>query len=123
MRILTPWLPAIMLLLPAAVTAQQPAIENALAKGQAADLGVHFHSTVELSIPGTEDVYAADKAVTLLADFFTRAVVKGYKRNHLSTPQDGRTHYSIGDLQTAKGTYRITLYYNAARKITEIKIQ
>lgn len=112
-----------LLLLSISATAQQPGMESALQKGSAADLGLYFNKSIDLSIPGTEDSFTADQAVTVLADFFTSQTVKGYKRVHLSSSQDGRSKYSIGDLYTAKGTYRITLYFDVQDKITEIRIQ
>jgi Domain of unknown function (DUF4783) len=78
---------------------------------------------VELSLPGMEDTLPSDKAVDKLTDFFNKAVIKGYRRNHLSTPQEGRSNYSIGDLYTGQGTYRMTIFFDSEKKITEIRIQ
>jgi hypothetical protein len=102
---------------------QQAEVEAALQKGSAKELATYFNKNVELSIPDIEDSFTADKAVQTLDVFFTGQTVKGYKRVHLSAPQEGRSNYSIGDLYTAKGTYRITIYYDSTRKITEIRIQ
>jgi hypothetical protein len=113
----------VFLVLPAWVTGQQAAIETALQKGNAAGLEAYFAKTVDLSIPGADDVYPASGATKVLSDFFAKQVVKGYKRIHLSTPQEGRANYSIGELSTVQGTYRITLYFDAQQKITEINIQ
>jgi len=110
-------------LLPAFSIAQQSGIEAALQKGNAAELGVFFSKSVDLLIPGTEDTFAASEAVTVLTEFFTKQTVKGYKRVHVSSPQEGRAIYSIGDMYTAQGTYRVTLYYDAQQKISEIRIQ
>lgn len=107
---------------PLMAVGQQSGIEAALQKGSAADLGVHFAKMVDITLPQTEDTYSADKAVTILSDFFAYQTVKGYKRAHSSGDQGTRAKYSIGDLFTAKGTYRITLYFDAQDKISEIKI-
>ena len=109
-------------ILPVFAIAQQSGLDVALQKGNASDLGIYFNKEIDLVIPGAEDTYTADKAVTILSDFFASQVVKGYKQVHLSAPQQGRSKYSIGDLYTAQGTYRITLYYNTDQKITEIRI-
>lgn len=113
----------VMFLLPAVSFGQLTGIEAALQKGSATELGTFFNKTVDLSIPGHEDSYPAGQAISILNEFFTTQAVKGYKRNHLSAPQQGRASYSIGDLNTAQGTYRLTMYFDAAQKITEIRIQ
>ncbi len=102
---------------------QQNGLDVALQKGNASDLGIYFSKNIELTIPGTEDSFSADQAVTILSDFFSKQGVKGYKKVHLSAPQEGRTNYTIGDLYTSQGTYRITIYFDTQQKITEIRIQ
>ena len=109
-------------ILPTFAIAQQNGLDAALSKGNASDMGIYFNKSIDLAIPGADDTYTADKAVTILSDFFAAQVVKGYKQVHLSAPAQGRSKYSIGDLYTSKGTYRITLYYDTAQKITEISI-
>ena len=112
----------VLFLLPALSFGQQGGIESALQKGSAADLGVHFAKSVDLSLPDTEDTFAPDKAVEALTSFFAANAVKGYKKVHFSSAQEGRAKYSIGDLYSSNGTYRITIYYNAQDKITEVRI-
>ncbi len=112
----------ILAILPSFAVAQQNGLDAALAKGNVNDMGIYFSKSIDLVIPGAEDTYTADKAVTILSDFFATEVVKGYKQVHLSAPAQGRSKYSIGDLYTSKGTYRITLYYDTEQKITEIRI-
>ena len=113
----------VFLVLPLWAAGQQAAIETALQKGNAAGLEPYFARTVDLSIPGEDDTYPAGEASKVLSGFFTTQIVKGYKRIHLSTPQEGRTNYSIGELSTGKGTYRITIYFDPQQKISEISIQ
>jgi hypothetical protein len=112
----------IMLLLPAMASGQASGIDAALQKGNASDLGVHFAKSVDLSLPDVEDTYTPDKAVSALATFFSSQTVKGYKRVHNSSAGEGRAKYTIGDLYTANGTYRLTLYYDTQDKITEVRI-
>ncbi|MBL0008316.1 MAG: DUF4783 domain-containing protein [Saprospiraceae bacterium] len=113
----------VMILSPVLSIAQQSGIEAALQKGNATELATFFSKSVDLLIPGTEDTFAATEAATVLSEFFTKQTVKGYKQNHVSTPQEGRAKYTIGDLYTAQGNYRVTLYYDAQQKISEIRIQ
>ncbi len=113
----------LLVLVPSVSFGQLSSIEAALQKGNAAELGTFFNKSVDLSIPGHEDAYPSGQAITILNDFFTSQGVKGYKRNHLSAPQQGRASYSIGDLNTNNGIYRLTMYFDSAQKITEIRIQ
>ena len=123
MRILKNLFLLVLILSPVLSNAQQSGIEAALQKGNAADLSTFFSKSVELLIPGTEDTFTATEAATILTEFFTKQTVKGYKQNHVSSPQEGRSKYTIGDLYTAQGTYRVTLNYDAQQKISEIRIQ
>ncbi len=123
MRILNNLFLLVLILSPALSIAQQNGIEAALQKGNAVELGAFFSKSVELLIPGTEDTFTANEAATVLTEFFTKQTVKGYKQNHVSSPQEGRAKYTIGDLYTAQGSYRVTLYYDAQQKISEIRIQ
>lgn len=120
----TPFLAIFLAILsPAFATAQQSSIESALQKGNATELGTYFAKSVDLILPEDDDTYSAADAITVLSDFFSKQGVKGYKRVHLNAPQEGRANYSIGDLYTAKGTYRTTIYFDTQQKITEIRIQ
>lgn len=110
-------------LLPFVASGQLSNIDAALQKANVTEWGNYFSKTVELSIPDADDAYSAAQAVTILTDFFSKQGVKGYKRVHLSAPQQGRASYSIGDLYSAQGTYRLTMYFDASQKITEIRIQ
>jgi len=109
--------------LPFTSNAQHSGLDAALNKGNVADLGTYFADRLDISIPGTEATLAAGEASRILANFFTQNPVKGYNRAHLTAPQTGRAAYSLGDLYTANGTFRIYLYYDAQNKVSEIRIQ
>lgn len=120
----TPFLAFLLVfVIPAVSTAQQSGIEAALQKGNATELGTYFAKTVDMILPDVEETYSTADAVTVLTEFFSKQTVKGYKRLHVNAPQEGRANYSMGDLYTAKGTYRTTLYFDTQQKITEIRFQ
>lgn len=98
-------------------------LDAALNKGNAEDVGVFFASSVDISVPGTEATLSSAEAVRVLSAFFHQNTVKGYNRAHLKAPQDGRAAYSLGDLYTANGTFRIYLYFNDQKKISELRLQ
>src|SRR5688500_15063828 len=114
---------ALLFLLPFAATSQSPGMDAALNKGSAPDLGVFFAKSVDVSILNTDATMTSAQAVQTLTDFFSQNMVKGYNRAHLTSPQNGRAAYSLGDLYTSTGTYRVYLYFDAEKKISEIRIQ
>lgn len=111
------------LVLPFAGVSQSAGMDAALNKGNAADLGVFFASSVDVSILNKDASMTSAQAVEALNSFFTANPVKGYNRAHLTAPQNGRSSYSLGDLYTANGTFRVYLYFDAQKKISEIRIQ
>jgi hypothetical protein len=111
------------LFIPFLAGAQSAAVDAALQKGSAADLTSSLAKSVDLLLLGDESTVTPQQATTMLADFFTKSVVKGYKQNHISAAQNGKSTYSIGDLSTGNGTYRVTIFYDAAKKISELRIE
>lgn len=114
---------SILFMLPFMATAQHAGLDAALNKGNVADLGSYLADKVDISIPGTDASLSSTEAVRVLANFFTQNPVKGYNRAHLTAPQNGRSAYSLGDLYTANGTYRIYIYFDTNNKVSEIRIQ
>lgn len=113
----------LLIILPVAAHSQSAGMDVALNKGNAADLGVFFASNVDVSILNNDATMSSSEAVQALTDFFGQNTVKGYTRAHLTAPQNGRSSYSLGDLSTANGTYRVYLYFDAQKRISEIRIQ
>lgn len=101
----------------------QSGLDAALNKGSAEDAGAFFAARLDVSIPGSEGTMSSADAVQALKDFFSANQVKGYNRAHLTAPQNGRAAYSLGDLYTANGTFRLYLYFDSEKKISEIRIQ
>ena len=114
---------SLLFVLPLVAISQSTGMDAALNKGNAADLGVFFASSVDVSILNSDATVSSGQAVKTLSDFFAQNTVKGYNRAHLTAPQNGRSNYSLGDLYTSGGTYRIYLYFDAQKKISEIRIQ
>jgi len=123
MRIINQITVSLLFMLPMTVSGQSTGMDAALNKGNAADLGVFFAGSVDVSILNSDAVMTSAQAVQALTEFFSKNPVKGYNRAHLTAPQNGRASYSLGDLYTSNGTYRIYLYFDAQKKISEIRIQ
>lgn len=101
----------------------QDRCQAALQKGSAAELTPLFAKSVDLLLLGDESTVTSQQATTILADFFAKSGVKGYKQNHMSAAQNGKSTYSIGELYTNNGTYRVTIFYDTAKLITEMRIE
>ena len=110
-------------LMPMLGAAQNASIDAALQGGNASGLTPYLAKSVDVLLLGDESTVTASQATTMLADFFTKSAVKGYKQNHLSAAQNGKSTYSIGDLSTGNGSYRVTMMYDATKKISEIRIE
>ncbi len=123
MKPMTYFAASLLYILPFVALTQNSGIDAALNKGNAADLGVFFAGKVDVSILNNDASLPSDQAVQQLADFFTQNMVKGYKRAHLTAPANGRSGYSLGDLYTSTGSYRIYLYFDSSQKISEIRIE
>ena len=115
---------SLLFIMPFTASSQQDTgLDAALNKGSAVDVGVFFAGTVDVTIPGTESSMSSADAVQALSRFFAANQVKGYNRAHLTAPQGDRAAYSLGDLYTSNGTFRIYLYFNDQKKVSEIRIQ
>lgn len=110
-------------MLPMVTYSQSTGMDVALNKGSAADLGVYFAPSLDVSILNTDATMTSGQAVNTLSDFFSQNRVRSYNRAHLTAPQNGRSNYALGDLYTSTGTYRVYLYFDGQKKISEIRIQ
>ena len=113
----------LLFVMPFLASAQNASVDAALQKGNADALTAHFAKSVELLLLGVEHSVPGSQATALLKDFFTDKGVKGYQQNHVNAAQNGRSSHTIGDLFTTAGTYRISIFYDAAKKISEIRIE
>lgn len=113
----------LLFMLPLVASAQSAGLDASLNKGNAADMGVYFASSVDVSILNSDASMTSSQAVKAMTDFFTQNTVKGYNRAHLTAPQNGRSSYSLGDLYTSNGTFRVYVYFDGEKKISEIRIQ
>jgi len=84
-------------------------VSDALAAGDATKLGSFFAGSVDLSLPGMEDVVPADQAKKYVEKFFAQNPPKSFSIKHRGTSKTN-DHYRIGELQTAKGEFRVTFF-------------
>lgn len=89
---------------------QLDAVIAALSSGDAQAVGTYFDKTVELVLPGVEDIVTKEKATAQLATFFTAHKPKSFTRVHGGTSTGEEGAYVIGTLFTESGKFRVYLY-------------
>ena len=90
-----------------AIGGEIDAIAAGLKAGNSKAVSKYFGSTVDLSILDKDDVYSKAQAEIILKDFFAKHPAKSFKILHQGTSKM-KLEYAIGNLQTSKGTFRVT---------------
>ena len=88
-------------------------ITKAIGDGDAATLGNYFDASVELTVLDKQDVLDKTQATEALKNFFMKNKPRAYNMVHQGTSKGNASHYTIGDMQTASGNYRVYLYYKS----------
>lgn len=89
-------------------------ITKALSDGDAATLGNYFDNSVELTVLDKQDVLDKAKATEAVKGFFMKNKPRAYNMVHQGTSKGSSSHYTIGDMQTASGSFRVYLYYKSS---------
>ncbi len=102
------------------------AVTKALSEGDAATLSNYLDNTVELTILASQNVYNKAQVTTVLNDFFAKNKPRSFNAVHQGSSKGSSSHYTIGDLSSTTGTYRVYLYYKSVGEkpvIQEIRIE
>lgn len=83
-------------------------IIKAMQSGNAAEIAQYFDQTVEINLPQKSGSYNKTESELVLKRFFQNNKVKEFEVIHKS--ENTSSQYCIGNLQTTKGTYRVTIY-------------
>lgn len=89
-------------------------ITKAISDGDAATLGNYFDASVELTVLDKQDVLDKTQATEAVKNFFLKNKPRAYNMVHQGTSKGNASHYTIGDMQTASGNYRVYLYYKSS---------
>jgi hypothetical protein len=90
------------------------AIAKALSAGDADALGKYLADNVAISIQDKEQTHNKARATETLRSFFGANKPKGFSQVHQGTSRENSDQYSIGNLNTASGNYRVYLYLKQA---------
>ncbi len=102
------------------------AVTKALGEGDVATLSTYLDTSVELTILASQNVYNKAQAATVLTDFFAKNKPRSFNAVHQGSSKGSSSHYTIGDLSSTTGTYRVYLYYKSIGEkpvIQEIRIE
>ena len=90
------------------VTLSFDEVVNAIKSGDASEVSKYFDNTVEITLAGKSNSYSKTKAAQVLQDFFVSNTVKDFEILHKS--DNSGSQYCIGNLKTANGTFRTTIF-------------
>ncbi len=110
----------------AAGVVAQMSVEEAFRKENAEAFGHHFHSQVEMSLPGKDNRYSKADAIGLMEAFFSVHAVQSFNKVHSGSSRGKVSNYYIGQLTTDKGVYRVYIYYDVhddKKDIHELRIE
>ena len=83
-------------------------IINAIKSGDSTEVAKYFDSTVEITLPDKSNSYSKRQAELVLREFFKNNSVKNFKMIHQG--ENAGSQYCIGNLTTANGIFRTTIY-------------
>jgi len=104
----------------------QISVEEAFRQEDAQAFRPHFHSEVDMSLPGKENRYKKADAIGLMEAFFSVHAVQNFKKVHSGSSRGKVSNYYIGQLTTDKGVYRVYIYYDehdGEKDIHELRIE
>lgn len=104
---------------------QFDAVTKALARGDVPTLSRYLDSTVELALPGLDDIFTREQAADKLRGFFGAHPPSGFSRVHGGTSRGEIGAYVIGSLKAGDRSFRVYLYGvgEASPTIQEVRIE
>lgn len=85
-------------------------ISKAMKSGDATALSQYFDEDVELTILNDVDILSKQSAKKEIESFFKENAPSGYAQLHQGTSKGQRGQYSIGNLTTKNGKFRVYIY-------------
>ena len=89
-------------------------LNEAFKVGDSAKISSYFGESVDLNIPNNEGVYSKIQAKLILKTFFLKNSPSDFKIVHNGESKNN-SHYSIGNLTTNKGMYRVYILYKTGQ--------
>jgi len=85
-------------------------ISKAMKSGDAASLSQYFDADIELTILNDVDILSKQAAKKEIDSFFKKNAPSGYAQLHQGISKGQQGQYSIGNLSTKNGKFRVYIY-------------
>ena len=109
-----PLLLSILLLAPPQTAQAQSGLTDAIAgclkAGDASGISRYFGSSVDITINSSTSTYSRTQGELVLRDFFSKNTVHDFTVNHSGNSSDRPATFTIGNLQTDNGRYRVYMW-------------
>jgi Domain of unknown function (DUF4783) len=86
------------------------AINKAIKTGDATALSQYFDKDIELTILSNVDILSKQEAANQVAAFFKKNTPSNYAQLHQGVSKGQQGQYSIGNLTTSSGKFRVYIY-------------
>ena len=90
---------------------------SAIGKADIATLSANFSNDMEICIGTEQDFYNKAEATQRIKKFFTDVNPKSGNFKHKGNSKDKSTEYSVGELSTAQGKYRVFIYFEGSKVV------
>ena len=90
--------------------AGNPEIFNAIMSGNAENLSKYFEESVEVCINNSQEIYSKQDAIQVIQQFLKNNKPVSIKEAHQGASKNSNSKYTIANLQTASGSYRVYIF-------------
>lgn len=88
---------------------------SAIGKANVEALSANFSNDMEICIGTEQDFYNKAQAKARLKKFFAEVSPSAGSFKHKGNSKDKSSEYSVGEVATAKGKYRVFIYYEGSK--------
>ena len=104
----------------------QSDLNTALGKGDLSVISGYLADKLELVVGSTDAIISKADAINRLKEFYSVHQTQGFRSVHTGASKTNESNYSIGELVTDKGIYRVYIYFTQEgqkRQITELRFE
>lgn len=101
-------------------------VATALKRGDASSVSRHFGDLVDITINKKQNNYSPAHAEMVLRDWFSKNDPSKYEAEHSGTSSGNSVFFSIGQLTTSTGKYRVYMLFKQrdnALQLSEIRFE
>lgn len=103
------------------MNAQMSDVYSAIRSGNATALSSHFEDMLEVCILEDQSLYSKSEATSMISNFFQKNKPSGFKEMHQGSSKGKDSKYTIGQLETSNGSYRVYIF--ATQQGNKVSIQ